>query len=569
MFKRSKTHRHLTSNIAFRWFRNGLGLAPFWLVLQAWTCWAEPVAPTLHDPNRLEELRQYYRERLVRIEYNVRNKALNGREETIRGTGFIVSPNGFAITARHVLQPLISDQYERVSDPRIIKSKGEGTVQLKMVDTIDGAPAIKISALTDIATFYVASPGGAPLNFLCVDFDNAPPTVGAKVTVATWEFLDLHSPEWEFLLNQDAEVVQSEGPGPLLQKFEVTQPFHESMSGGAILQADQVIGVVSLQVEENGRPVGYGNYGALLRFATDVGWERAKRCGPAIADQQSLQPYDSFDSFVKSTSEGDLAVLIPDGQSGKYWNFPTDGNYALRPKDLRCDPSTCRCAGQKPEKTVDVFINSRRGDDCKSFASICLSRSGVRTFYGAQVVPVFASSSLETRSANPNTWLFRNALFSRTPSGHFSGNSQNVQNIARKPSRYNDALSNAETFDQAARRCSARLSAKECGEVWSIRKFEEQFASRWHGFPRTDIQPKSTLYDSEINEAWSVPQLWLSQDVEVKNWILAYKTTQLPQTPVRLSFCTNSDWQGFYIRAFSPERGVRTNSVHVYFDTSE
>lgn len=541
----------------------------FFLIMGILVCSAQPISPTMHDPNRIDELRRYYSERLVRIEYRVRDKSAGGREYNIRGNGFLVSPNGLAITARHVLEPLVSGQYERSSSVRIVKAKGQDLVQLNLVDQVDNSPAIRLSALADIATFYVAAPSGAALEHLCVDFDNAAPTTEAKLTTAAWEFVDLRSPEWELVLNEDASIIQPMGPGPLRQQFELTQPFHDSMSGGVVLQADQVVGVISLRVEEDGKPVGYGNYAASLRFATDVGWQRAKRCGPTIANQQDLQAYGSYDSFVTNTSEGNLAIFIPDGRSGKFWSFPSDGNYAVRPKDLMCERSMCNCTGPKPEKTVRIFVNHRHGTDCQNFRSMCLDQVGVRTFYGVQVVPIFTPASQDTRAARPNTWLFRNALFRRNSAGAFARGREGTQSIARRPSRYNGALLFAEKPERNSSKCATQLSPGECSEIWRIRSFDSEFAPNWHGFPRTNIHPKSTLFNSELIENWTVPQLWLNQDAEVKNWILTYKTTTRPSTSVPFSFCTNSEWQGFFVRGFSPERGVITNAVHVFFNTSE
>jgi len=524
---------------------------------------SQPLSPTLHDPIRLEELKKYYRERLVQIEYKVHNK-LTDEDEWIRGNGFLVSPDGLAITARHVLEPQISDQYERLAlyPLKITKSEGQATVQLELVDG-----SIKRSDFTDIAVFNVKAIGGAPLEYFCVNFDNIAPNIGDIVTTTAWQFYDLQSPAWQMTFNA-ASIFQVSGPGPLRQDWELTQPFHESMSGGAVLLGDRVAGVVSVVAMEHGKPVGYGNFAAALRYATDIGWERATRCGPSIPNPQNFRPYDSRQLFMSNSTEGDFAVFIPDGADGKYWTFMSDGNYSLRVKDLPCDPM-CRCSADKPEKTVRLFINYSASKTCQAPQSTCLPGLGVRTFYGAQVVPIFSTASRDTRAGNPNTWLFKYQLYRRALNGSFVNSAPNKPAIWRTPSKFNEALADSEEIDRRLLRgCSSRLNSQECTELLGIEVFEDKFAPNWHGFPRKNATPRSTLFDSELKETWVVPRDWLGDDIEVKNWILPYKVTKSPSngSPVNFAFCINSDWDGFYARAFSPERKIRTRSVHTFLD---
>src|SRR4051794_2663573 len=72
---------------------------------------SERIPSYLHEPGKLDELRAYYRERLVDIHITVREIKTN-KEVVVDGTGFLISSAGDVITAKHVIAPVMSsDQY--------------------------------------------------------------------------------------------------------------------------------------------------------------------------------------------------------------------------------------------------------------------------------------------------------------------------------------------------------------------------------------------------------------------------------------------------------------------------
>ncbi len=93
----------------------------------------------------------------------------------------------------------------------------------------------------------------------------------------------------------------------------------------------------------------------------------------------------------------------------------------------------------------------------------------------------------------------------------------------------------------------------------------------WHGFVRNQANAESTLKLAE--QYWIVRDGWLrkgddpaANDIQLKNWILRYRGTTDTQSliPVDFNFCIQPEWVEFYLRTFSPERGVEPELIHAY-----
>src|SRR5437870_5399296 len=93
---------------------------------------AQPIYPAMHEPSNAREIETYYRERLLKIKVTALSKLTNMRE-TRFGTGFLVSPDGYAITARHVIEPAVNDLDYENQQILIQKAEGRDTIDLDFV----------------------------------------------------------------------------------------------------------------------------------------------------------------------------------------------------------------------------------------------------------------------------------------------------------------------------------------------------------------------------------------------------------------------------------------------------
>jgi hypothetical protein len=193
----------------------------------------------------------------------------------------------------------------------------------------------------------------------------------------------------------------------------------------------------------------------------------------------------------------------------------------------------------------------------------------VRTFYGAQVVPLFNAQTQDTQSYL--AWLYRSTqLYRRSAKGSFGGftRGENRVSFAMPPSRYNEiTLQDKRTGSYRPPHCSG-MSGDECEDLTGVDYFEAQTnrLQQWHGYVRQTSDPKSTLGVGLTRYAWTVPQNWLPLATQVKNYILPYQATpkSISKQPVDFAFCVDSSWDGFLVRAFSPERNIQSHEFHVY-----
>jgi hypothetical protein len=193
----------------------------------------------------------------------------------------------------------------------------------------------------------------------------------------------------------------------------------------------------------------------------------------------------------------------------------------------------------------------------------------MQTFFGTQVVPLFDDDARDTQS--PNTWLYRNtALLRRQLNGAFGGHTlgPNQTTVAISPLTYNEiTLQRSREASFRSPRCSG-ISKEACDEVAFVEYFDSQTQKgrQWHGWVRSQPSPISTLGDRPTRESWAIPQNWIAQALQVKNWILTYSPTSRPKPHklLEFKFCVDNSWKGFFARAFSPERDVETGPIHVF-----
>jgi hypothetical protein len=177
------------------------------------------------------------------------------------------------------------------------------------------------------------------------------------------------------------------------------------------------------------------------------------------------------------------------------------------------------------------------------------------------------------------TWLYRNVpLFCRNKDGSFAASrrsgSQHRTLDEAPPSVFNGFIkSSLVDAIPELRACGRRLTQIECEDLLAVKNFNKSSAVLeswpWHGYTRTQINPKSTL-DVSDERVWLVPDSVLTidtktNDFQVMNWILRYTPAiGTPLTnPLVLSVCLDPRWKEFAIRVFSPERGVNSQTMHV------
>ena len=521
----------------------------------------------MHEPTNAFELNNYYRDRLLQISitmYSIEKQ----KNEVFLGTGFLVHPDGYALSARHVFAPLKDKQnFEPVKDGvQIRNANGADFISLDLVPN-----TLMLSETSDTALFRVETKTKQPINrYMCVELDEAKVATAGSVTAVSWLNLS-GAGGWTPNVANDS-IAQANGPGDNFEYWGLSKQFVGSMSGGAILQNDRVVGVISNSLYFNGKTIEGGNYANLIRFATDLGLQqaRAAKCGSIVPHERAMQRFADQKQYMSSTCEGTLAWVS--ARFGTvHWSLPLDGNYRLRRKDLACDPSVCRCTGESAVKTIRFVVNHSVAQTssvtCDSDASL-QNNAGEAMFYGAQVVPIFDSGQVE--NVDEETWLYRNpAFYRRNSNGAFftpRTDSRLSLGVRRKPSAFNAALAASEN---ASGQCVKALSRLECDDIYAITRFDEAFKLSWpwHGYPRKTHAPRSTLNVEDLGQIWTVQSSWIKdQDLQVKNWILRYRVTNQSVTnnPVTFAFCVDERWKGFFLRSFSPERAIRGKPAHIF-----
>jgi hypothetical protein len=531
-------------------------------LFRADVCFPQAIPAILHKASNSEELQTYYRERSVEIRLTAKNKRTNVSKD-IFGTGFLASSDGIVITARHVIEPAVSPDYELEKAVEVRLHDGYRIIQL------DGVPnSYQLSMRADIGLFKVSSDARPTFKYMCIDSDDPKLDLSEKVTMASFRYLGNPFFRVDQTFTEHVSITHSAGPGDMFRYLGLAQPIEESMSGGAVIRerSDRVIAVMSNVLVRDGLPIPGENYANLLQSATDIGLNSIEKCHPAIPDEKDLQRAQSQKQFMVASCEGTLA-WIPDGPQGEHWFFRERGNYSLRRKDL----PACR-NGREMSKVVRMVLNHNVRGNCHRERPACSFPISTQTFYGVQVVPKIKEG--DEGSTDQQTWLYKNKiLYARSQKGDFftpTDRKPRDPDIldATPPSKFNEATRFAEPAQQV-NICGSKVGKEGCKDIVAIKSFEKDLGSKrpWHGFPRRDNGVQSTLSVSP-KTLWLVRDDWLDdgKDLQVKNWILLYRGTDQAGTkePIEFSFCVDQEWEEFYIRAFSPERCVIAESIHVF-----
>lgn len=535
------------------------------LLLAAIACSASATAQNIPSTLNGTELEQWHQDRMVRIEYTVQEKT-TAKERVVRGTGFFVASEGYALTARHVLEPALSEEYYQTSPIVAIHVKDGAPRHLMVVPEFT-----RLSTFGDVALFKVDS--NAPLDYLCVERDESLLVLGSKVTVAAWRYYEDRSVPWLFSYHPNEMINQRHGPGNLFEYSAISQQVERSMSGGPVLRNGRVVAVISRAlIDTTGHVTGDGNYAYLVRYAKDTGWDgRATQCGRPINDEIDFLPNQPPENFVSSTCEGSIA-WARDGSSPGLFGFPDSGNYRMRRRELTCDTDVCKnCTGPKSPKSVRFVINHNSSAPLSCNAGPIPSELvGKRSAFGAQVVPIFRNSA--SLSIRPETWFYRNVrLLRRNASGQFNAVTDGPLKGRSliTPKQFTEITRSSGRNRSTSQHQCQNIPKQECDDIYAIRDFDRSVEAnmQWHGYARKDAHPRSTLFGLEAREGWALTDDLLAvQNLHVKNWILRYELTQAASSPVDFAFCINSDWDGFVARSFSSERRLESNTVRIFLD---
>jgi hypothetical protein len=520
---------------------------------------AQVIPAVLHKKSNAGELRKYYSDRLVEINYTVTKPG--GASETIFGTGILISSDGVILTARHVVDPIF-DNLVKLEDVHVLLYRDLTSVPLKLVPDLPDVKVNARSVRSDTALLKVVAPGGQPLPYMCIDRSDPNLDPGETVTMASYEHSGNPLNVTRQTFTPGVKITHPAGPGAMFRYLGLAQPIEASMSGGAVVRdkTDRVIAVMSNVLVQDGKNIPGDNYANLLQSATDIGLDAIPPCLP---DRLDIKRAASQTEFMSSTCQGTLA-WIPEGAGGEHWMFPESGKYILRRKDL----PACSEGGEG-QKSVRIVINSSIAGRCKKNEARCGFPIGLATIYGVQLVPVIREG--DEGIVDQETWLFRNAslLSRRKDGGYFVAGKGAQPQIIRStpPVAYNDATRVAsQILDQGSTTCGAAVNSQSCGDILALQRFAQVLRMKqpWHGFVRKGSQ--STL--SLAGEAsWLVRDDWRAagHNVQVKNWILRYSGTKELQTkrPVNFTFCVDPKWTEFYLRTFSPERCAEPKLIHV------
>ena len=523
-------------------------------------------AQTLFDPGNRNALADYVRERLLKIEITARDKRTK-KDVTSYGTGFLVSTEGHAITAAHVLEPYFDvAHFEFVPNAKtpksvkIQKARGESFAPLQ----IDTSFRPQISPGSDIALFKVKTETDLKYQtHLCVDVSDPRPRISDSrlrsqnhpVSVAAWRQADGQLQSYPITITQTAGPTLPGAPGNgLSERWVAKEQFHNSMSGGAVLLDGKVVGVVvaGLQDQQTGDDIATAaNYVSLLHFA-EIDWRhRSEICDPTSSGAKYTEFVD-LSAFLGGTAEGSLAWVSPQGAK-RYWALDKGHDFVLRRSDLGCrSRSECACSASEMEQSgaeMRFVLNH--------FSKCTTSNTDLEapTFYGVQVVPIIK----EDETPTPEVWPFRNAdLLMRDRSGTFY-----MPGPLDDPEYLDGTMFNREldkifqdSINLPLQKCGPALSIKQCKDLDSIEKLETLLGRRWHGFTREGPDVRSTVWATR----WMVPPSWFGTTATVKNFILRYTGTDSPnsQAPVDFAVCVPTYWSGVRIKVFSPERRCAT-----------
>lgn len=515
---------------------------------------SRPAEAQLMDPQlSAEERDDYFRERLLRISYRAESRS-SGDETEVRGTGFLISAGGYVITARHVVQQAFDFENYDIRDFKIEYASGGMPKEAKLISDSE-----LLSQTSDIATFRITRQDDGPIGkFLCTQPSNDWRLSSGPVQLASFQYLGLATPVWD-LVQKPMSIEKKNGPGELYEYLATSEPFDDSMSGGAILVGGRVVAVVSLSLMRGSQTVARGNFGNLLRYADDTNWRaRSDECRPPA--EKSFERYRSLQGFFSATCEGSVAWT----GSGNYWAITKPGAYQIRRRDLQpCDSNLCGSCEESTRVLRFVVNHSTAGpQQCRKIPS------PGRTFFGVQVVPIFAEEDRQTQP--PNVWLYRNVeLLRMARNGGLTERTlgRNPVTITIPPTTYNEiTLQRVREPSYTPPRCG-RLPRATCDKLAFIDYFDSQTNPRrqWHGWVRPNLNSFSTLNDRPARENWAVPQNWIEKALQAKNWILAYTPTSR-STSSNLSdfkFCVDRGWEGFFVRAFAPEREIEGNLARI------
>src|SRR5262249_4931794 len=227
---------------------------------------AQPIDQQLYLRKNEDQLENHYRDRLLSISYVV-NTRHTGEVNFVRGTAFLVSAGGYAITARHVLERALDFENFDALSFKIEYADGGQIYQAKLA-----SDSILQSRTSDITSFRVTKPSGEEFNkYLCVELTNLWTAPSGITHLATLQFFNRQPAEWQ-LVQRPVRIDQRHGPQDLFDYLAISETLEDSMSGGAILIDGRVIAVVSNSLMEGDKPVPSGNYGNLLRYAEDTAW---------------------------------------------------------------------------------------------------------------------------------------------------------------------------------------------------------------------------------------------------------------------------------------------------------
>ncbi|NPV20367.1 S1 family peptidase [Bradyrhizobium aeschynomenes] len=516
---------------------------------------AQLIDPQLYLPTSAQDREDYFRERLLRISYRAESRE-TGEAVDVRGTGFLISADGYAITARHVVEHAFDfDNYD-IRDFKVEYASGG---ELKLAKLISGSE--HLSKTSDIATFRITrQDDGAIGKFLCTQPSNDWKLPSGLAQLTTLHYVGLATAVWE-LVQKPIPIEKKNGPGELYEYLETSELFDDSMSGGAVMVDGRVVAVVSLTLMKGTESVVRGNFANLLRYADDTDWRaRSDECRPPT--EKRFEVYSSLERYFAGTCEGTVAWT----GAGKFSAIGTSGTYRIRRRELQpCDSSCGRC--EESTRVVRFVINhSTAGPQACPAKN---NPSPGRTFFGVQVVPVFAEEERDTHLSS--VWLFRNVeLLRMTPGGSLTGRThgENPVKMTISPTSYNEiTLQQVRDRSYTAPRCR-RLPKAICDKLTFIDYFDAQSGPhrQWHGWVRRDLNSFSTLNDRPARENWAVPQNWIEKASQAKNWILTYTPTpnSTSSKPTDFSFCVDRSWESFFIRAFAPEREIEGMPARVY-----
>lgn len=230
-------------------------------------CYAQVLPAALHRPGNADELQTYYRERLVEIHVKATKKD-TGLETEAFGTGFLVS-GGIVVTARHVIEPVVSLDYDPAKSVVEVFMR-EGYQRFK-IPWVPGT--FVISNRADVGLFKVRSEGGRRFKYLCIDIND--PKLGPNDTLTMASTRHLGNPynQTDFTFSEHIRITHPAGPGDMYRYVALEQPIEASMSGGAVIRErdDKIIAVMSNVLAQGQQEIKGENYANLLQSATDLG----------------------------------------------------------------------------------------------------------------------------------------------------------------------------------------------------------------------------------------------------------------------------------------------------------